>query len=50
MDHPTINTNILFTISFLVGNKSLSDKVTAIINKSGMIDIPVPNQIKQETH
>jgi hypothetical protein len=39
-EHLTINSNTLFAISFLVGNKSLSDKVTAIINKSGMIEIP----------
>lgn len=45
-EHPTINSNTLFAISFLVGNKSLSEKVTAIINKSGMIDIPVPHAIK----
>lgn len=41
-NHPAINSNTLFAISFLVGNKSLSEKVTAIINKSGMIDLQVP--------
>jgi hypothetical protein len=40
-DHPTINSNVIFTISFLVGNKSLSEKVTAIIDKAGYIDIPL---------
>lgn len=39
-DNPKINSNVLFAIAFLVGNKSLENKVTAIINKSGMITIP----------
>jgi hypothetical protein len=40
-DHPTINSNVLFAIAFLIGNKSLSEKVTAIIDKAGYADIPL---------
>jgi hypothetical protein len=36
-ENPEMNTNILFTISILLGAQSIRDKVTAIINKAGFI-------------
>jgi hypothetical protein len=45
-EHKMNNSNMLFAISFLVGNKSLSDKVAEIINKSGMINIPSVEDVK----
>lgn len=42
-----INSNSLFVISFLVGNKSLSEKIIAIINKFETMEIQTISKIQK---